>query len=102
MDVVDAGRWLAGQARPVEVVDVRRRRVEDVEQLEHETGLARYAVARFPIPQGGALRRHAALLDERARSEVSYADRAEQRPLRPSRLEGHPTRDHAIQGPWNK
>ena len=67
VDVLHAVGRLAGQARCVEVVDVRDVRIEDVERLQHEASLVRQPIADLAIPNRRALRVDAPILDEGAR-----------------------------------
>jgi hypothetical protein len=86
---------LAGQARCVEVVNVRDVGVEDVERLQYEAGIVRQPIGHLAIPERRALRVNAPVLDERARSEMRNAKASK---YRPASLERHTGRDHSVQG----
>ena len=49
MYIVEAGQWLARQARCVEVIDVVDLHIEYVEEVEHEPRTIRHAVADLAI-----------------------------------------------------
>lgn len=98
VDVVDSIGRFASKTRRVEVVDVGDVSVEQVEQLEYDASPARDVVAGFAIPQRRRLGLHACIFDERARSEMPYADTPEERP---ARLNRNASRNHPIESTRN-
>ena len=77
VDIIDAFINFTRQARCVEVIDIRRVGVEDVEDFEDDARLAGQPLPGLSVPQRRALRHHARIFDQRARTEMTHAQTAE-------------------------
>src|SRR5690348_9179812 len=90
MNVGDAAQRLAGQARRVEVVDVARRRVQEIERVEHDVRAGRQVIAELSVEQTSWPGSDAAVFDERPRPEISQPKASEE----PARSVGGQTEGH--------
>ena len=77
VQVVHPAVRLPAQARRVEVVDVRDVGVEQVERFERHAGALVDVDADLAVPDRRRFGRHAVVLDQRARAEVTQANAAE-------------------------
>src|SRR5579871_5239043 len=75
MDIVDR-RALRRELRRVEIVDLVRVRIEEIEDVELRVPMLAEAIADARIKERRWTRAHAAVLDERARPEIAKAQSA--------------------------
>ena len=77
VDIVDAIAGFIDESRGVEVIDVARVDVEQVEHLEHEAHLRSKAKAELSIHEARRLRPDAVVLDKRASAEMTQTEPTE-------------------------
>ena len=70
--------WARLRGKPgwVEIVDLMRARIEQIEDVEPKMERVAETVADARVEERGRARAHRAILDERARSEIAEAQRA--------------------------
>ena len=86
------------ETRRIEVVDVRHRRVQEVEHLERDGDAPVEADAELSVPHGLRIGPHGVVLDQGPRTEMAHANAPEQAL---HRLEREGAGENAVERTWN-